>query len=149
ELRDKDRRDKLWNIYLGDTNDMDDRRSRAETLRMKNIEKQLAVLNKNRLLRNDSLTIDVSSPKPRYDSSPISDWNRPRMRRRSSLDQQIIEQWKAMADDTKGVDQLPWPIRKLLIRRHFRRHLKETSLSLMNEQSQTLSADNGEGAIET
>jgi hypothetical protein len=50
-----------------------------------------------------------------------------RTRRRSSLDQQIIERWKAIVDESKIQDQLPWTIRKVLIHRHFRRYYKNSS----------------------
>jgi hypothetical protein len=50
--------------------------------------------------------------------------NRARVRRRSSLDQQIIERWKSLVEQCKTHEQLPWTIQKLMIRRHFRRHYK-------------------------
>jgi hypothetical protein len=50
-----------------------------------------------------------------------------RTRRRPSLDQQIIEQWKLLVDQSKSHEHMPWPIRKLLIRRHFRRYCTSTS----------------------
>jgi hypothetical protein len=50
--------------------------------------------------------------------------NRIRIRRRSSLDQQIIERWKVLVEQCKTHEQLPWKIQKLIIRRHFRRHYK-------------------------
>ena len=51
--------------------------------------------------------------------------NRTRVRRRSSLDQQIIERWKSLGEQCEPHRQLPWSIQKLIIRRHFRRHYKE------------------------
>ncbi len=50
--------------------------------------------------------------------------NRVRVRRRSSLDQQIIERWKVLVEQCKTHEQLPWKIQKLMIRRHFRRYYK-------------------------
>ena len=52
--------------------------------------------------------------------------SRSRRRRRPSLDQQIIERWKSIADHNKTMEQLPWTIRKVLIRRHFRRTCKNS-----------------------
>jgi hypothetical protein len=52
--------------------------------------------------------------------------NQSRNRRRSSLDQQIIERWKSIVDQSKPHEQLPWAIRKVLIRRHFRRYYKNS-----------------------
>lgn len=51
--------------------------------------------------------------------------NRARVRRRSSLDQQIIERWKFLVEQCKTPEQLPWTIQKRMIRRHFRRHHKD------------------------
>jgi hypothetical protein len=48
-------------------------------------------------------------------------------RRRSSLDQQIIEQWKSIADQSKTLEQFPWTIKKMHILRHFRRSYKNSS----------------------
>jgi hypothetical protein len=50
--------------------------------------------------------------------------NRTRVRRRSSLDQQILERWKILFEQCKTPEQLPWKIQKLMIRRHFRRYYK-------------------------
>jgi hypothetical protein len=61
--------------------------------------------------------------------------NRVRVRRRSSLDQQIIERWKVLVEQCKKHEQLPWTIRKLMIRRHFRRHYK--AMSRQSEQINT------------
>jgi hypothetical protein len=52
--------------------------------------------------------------------------NHLRIRRRTSLDQQIIERWKSIADHNKAHEQLPWPIRKVLLRRQFRRTCKNS-----------------------
>jgi hypothetical protein len=53
--------------------------------------------------------------------------NHSRRRRRPSLDQQIIERWKSIAEHSKAMEQLPWTIRKVLISRHFRRTCKNSS----------------------
>lgn len=50
--------------------------------------------------------------------------NRVRVRRRSSFDQQILEQWKYLVEQTKTFEQLPWTIQRRFIRRQFRRHYK-------------------------
>ncbi|CAF0836490.1 unnamed protein product [Didymodactylos carnosus] len=152
ELGDKNKRDKLWDIYLGKTSDFNEKHNRAETLRIKNIERQLAVLNKNRLIMNDVIIPDSTITKVREqhsDSLSISEWNRSRTRRRSSLDQQILEQWKLLADEAKGIDQLPWSIRRVMIRRHFRRHLKDTSPPRMSHcKDETTSQYNDDNILE-
>ena len=131
ELVDKEKRDKLWDIYLGATeNNNNDKIIRDEILRIRNIEKQLAVINQNRILINESLVPSTANKRIHSDSQSIviSDLllieNRARVRRRSSLDQQIIERWKAVVDQCKTHEQLPWTLRKFMIRRHFRRHYK-------------------------
>jgi len=124
ELVDKQKRDKLWNIYLDRT---DDKLIRADILRIRNIEKQLAIINQNRIFINESL---ITNYRTRCDSQSTispdvsSTENRARVRRRSSLDQQIIERWKSLVEQCKTHEQLPWKIQKLMIRRHFRRHYK-------------------------
>jgi len=50
--------------------------------------------------------------------------SRVRVRRRSSLDQQILEQWKYLVEQSKPSEQLPWTIQKRIIRRQFRRYYK-------------------------
>ena len=93
---------------------------KVELLRIRNIEKQLAVINRNRLILNENL---ISTGE--YHRSSSSMENRTRVRRRSSLDQQIIERWKSLGEQCEPHRQLPWSIQKLIIRRHFRRHYKE------------------------
>ncbi|CAF4556916.1 unnamed protein product, partial [Rotaria sp. Silwood2] len=134
ELVDKQKRDKLWYIYPGTTdnnNNNNDKLLRDETHRIRNIEKQLAVINQNRLIINESLlSSSTSNNRINSDSQSIiipdlsSMENRVRVRRRSSLDQQIIERWKTVVEQCKTHEQLPWTIQKLMIRRHFRRHYK-------------------------
>lgn len=102
ELVDKEKREKLWEIYFNRTTD--DCLLPAENLRIRNIEKQLALINRNRSVR--------LLPNPR------------RIRRRSSFDQQILERWKLLVEQCKTSEQLPWKLQLLLIRRHFRRHYK-------------------------
>ena len=53
--------------------------------------------------------------------------NQPRDRRRSSLDQQIIERWKSLVEQSNAHEQLPWSFRKHLICHHFRRYCKNSS----------------------
>ncbi|CAF4056398.1 unnamed protein product [Rotaria magnacalcarata] len=131
ELVDKQKRDKLWDIYRGTTDNNNHKLNRDETLRIRNIEKQLAVINQNHRLINESLISPaISNDQINSDSESIiipdisSVENRVRVRRRSSLDQQILERWKTVVGQCKTHEQLPWSIQKLMIRRHFRRHYK-------------------------
>lgn len=121
ELVDKEKRDKLWNIYLNRT---DDKLIRAEILRIRNIEKQLAIINQSFITNFHTPSTSI------VDISTIE--NRVRVRRRSSLDQQILERWKILFEQCKTHEQLPWKIQKLMIRRHFRRYYK--SMLRENEQ---------------
>ncbi|CAF1319312.1 unnamed protein product [Adineta steineri] len=130
ELVDKQKRDKLWDIYLGKTTN--DKLRRADTRRIRNIKKQLAVINRDRIYMNDTIVTPVVNNFIRRTSDPQAIMipnlslieNQPRIRRRSSLDLQIIERWKSLANQSKTHEQLPWSIRKLLISRHFRRYGK-------------------------
>jgi len=135
ELVDKQKRDKLWKIYLDKTDNNKDKLKRAEVSRIRNIEKQLAVINRNRMIMNDILITPVINHSIRRTSSDSrstlipkvsSIENRSHIRRRSSLDQQIIERWKSNVDQSKTQDQLPWSIRKVFIHRHFRRYYKKS-----------------------
>jgi hypothetical protein len=56
------------------------------------------------------------------------------LRRRSSLDQQTLEQWKTLANQSNTPEQMPWAIRKLIIRRYFRRNIKRP-LSIIQQES--------------
>jgi hypothetical protein len=107
----------------------------AEIRRIKNIEKQLAVINRNRMIMNDIIITPVVNNcirRTSFDSQTTLMPNRSsienlsRNRRRSSLDQQIIEQWKTIVDQSKSQEPLPWAVRKLLIRRHFRQYHKRS-----------------------
>jgi len=135
ELVDKQKRDKLWKIYLDKIDNNKDKLRNAEIRRIKNIEKQLAVINRNRMIMNDIVITPVVNNcirRTSFDSQTklipnrSSIENLARNRRRSSLDQQIIEQWKSIVDQSKAQEQLPWPVRKLLIHRHFRRYYKKS-----------------------
>ncbi|CAF1094107.1 unnamed protein product [Adineta ricciae] len=118
ELVDKQKRDRLWDIYLGTSENNSEKVIQDDLLRIRNIEKQLAAINQNRIFANESL---ISST---IFSDIIVNENRVRVRRRSSLDQQIIERWKILVEQCRKHEQLPWSIQKLMIRRHFRRHYK-------------------------
>ncbi|CAF1204302.1 unnamed protein product [Rotaria sordida] len=111
ELVNKQKRDKLWDIYLGTSGDMNDKIIRADIVRIRNIEKQLA--NMNEYHRNNNEWSSVT------DLSILS--SRLRTRHRSSLDHKILEEWKMLADELKTHENWPWTIQKLIIRRHLRR----------------------------
>lgn len=68
ELVDKEKREKLWQIYWGSsniaTNDQDLLR-RAEIHRIRKIKKQLAIINRNRLIMNDTFVSPVMKPTTR------------------------------------------------------------------------------------
>ena len=127
ELVDKQKRDKLWDIYLGTTGDMNDKITRDEIHRIRHIQKRLASLNEDPggslddscLLRSHSdlwsSVVDVSSSNSRL-----------RTRRRSSLDQRILGEWKNLANELKTHENWPWAIQRLLIRRHLRRQRQTT-----------------------
>ncbi|UJR15501.1 hypothetical protein I4U23_002444 [Adineta vaga] len=146
ELVDKQKRARLWDIYLGTTNQTTDKLNRDETVRIRHIEKQLATMNRHRRLTNETLFSLEDDPRhfrSRSDSRQIvrtlSTAEPPlthNLRRRSSLDQQTLERWKALANQTKTHEQMPWTIRKLIIRRHFRRP-PQKSLPIIQQISVT------------
>jgi hypothetical protein len=118
ELVDKQKRDKLWDIYLGKSTDMNDKISRDEINRIRNIEKQLATLNDH----NRRVSGDHSNSSLWSSVTDLSSLNsRLRIRRRSSLDNKILQKWKMLGDELKTHENWPWAIQKLLIRRHLRR----------------------------
>jgi len=131
ELADKQNRDKLWNIYLGKTDNNTDKLKRAESHRIRNIKKQLAGINRTRVIMNETLISPVLHScirRKSFDSQSVLIPNlQSRTRRRSSFDQQIIEQWKSIINESKAHQQLPWAIRKRLISRHFRRYCQNSS----------------------
>ncbi len=131
ELVDKQKRDKLWDIYLGTSGDMNDKITRAERLRIRNIEKRLATLNEERRDSNQRNFDDNFRMRSNSDlSSSVTDLSslntRLRTRRRSSLDYKILEEWKVLANELKAHKNWPWAIQKLLIRRHLRRQRHAT-----------------------
>ncbi len=129
ELVDKHKREKLWDIYLGTSGDMNDKINRAEILRIRHIEKQLAMLNKYRRDREieDENFLTHSNSELASSVTDLSSSNsRLRTRRRSSSDHQILEEWKILADELKTHENWPWAIQKLLIRRHLRRQRRLT-----------------------
>ncbi|UJR15495.1 hypothetical protein I4U23_002438 [Adineta vaga] len=123
ELVDKQKRDKLWDIYLGDSRD---KVMRAESRRIRNIEKQLATVDPYRRdsvqrILDDSFIQDLDSDLGSVNTDSSSSNTRVRTRRRSSIDHQILEQWKLLANELKPHEYWPWAIQRLFIRRHLRR----------------------------
>ena len=111
ELVDKEKRDKLWDIYLGKTQNTKDKLKRAELLRIQNIQKQLAVINRNRLIMNETVVIpatrypirrSVSESRSTFISHLTEFENRVSDRRRSSFDEQTIQGWKKAAQSVEA-----------------------------------------------
>ena len=62
--------------------------------------------------------------------------NNQRFRRRSSIDHQIINEWKTVSDQLKRHEVWPWTIRRHLIRNHFRQQrFQSESIESKDEQS--------------
>ena len=139
ELIDKQKRDKLWSIYLSKMNKSADELKCAEICRIRNIKKQLAHIKRNHTMINDILLYPVENHyihRMLSDSRPISttklssvDKQIP-IRRRSSFDQQKIERWKSFMDQNKSHEQVPWTIKKVLLHRYFRQHHKNSPIPL-------------------
>ncbi|CAF4608854.1 unnamed protein product [Rotaria sp. Silwood1] len=123
ELVDKQNRDRLWDIYLGTTLNTKDCLTRAETVRIRHIKKKLATIKRSHHLIYDTLlpsTNDIRYVRSRsdypLDTSLLSSEVTSSYRRRSSLDQQSLDRLKEMTNKSKFYNQLPWTIRKLMIR---------------------------------
>ncbi|CAF3552033.1 unnamed protein product [Rotaria sp. Silwood1] len=127
ELVDKQKRNQLWNIYFGKTYNKKHKLKHAEILRIKNIKKQLAIINHNRMIINDTFISPIVNSCTRH---RLSMKNQKCIRRRSSLDRQIIQRWKSTIDQNKSYEQqIPWTIKKVLIRRYLRRYYQNTSMT--------------------
>ncbi|CAF1538888.1 unnamed protein product [Rotaria sordida] len=141
ELVDKQNRARLWEIYLGTKKHTKDKLN-AETARIRNIEKRLASIKGDHHLANESLfpsgkekSYYRSRSYTRQITTQLSNNKQPlKLRRRSSLDQQTLERWKGLANQSKTHEQMPWSIRKLIIRKYFRRFTKNP-LSIINQGS--------------
>ncbi|CAF0931236.1 unnamed protein product [Adineta ricciae] len=125
ELANKQNRDRLWNLYM----DMNSRNRlmRAENIRIRHIQKQLAIIK-----RNHHLTHDVSFPSTgekthyRASRSVVSEPLTP-TRRRSSFDQQILDHWKQADDQPKSSEQqITRSSGTTIIRKYFRRSPKKS-----------------------
>ncbi|CAF1035348.1 unnamed protein product [Rotaria magnacalcarata] len=129
ELADKQKRARLWEIYLGTKDERKTKLTEAETVRIRHIEKQLATLKRDRRLTNEALFASEaekaffrSRSDARQMTAKLSTIEEPSLlRRRSSFDPQTLERWKALANQSKSHEQMPWNTRKLVIRRYFRR----------------------------
>lgn len=148
---DKEKRARLWDIYLGATIESKDKLTRAESMRIRHIEKQLANINRIRRLTNETLVPPVAVAqynRSRSDSRQMPARTEPpdrtglALRRRSSLDSEALERWKALANEEKPHEQLPWSMRKLLIRRYFRRLPKKPSAMNASRPDPTTTSDN-------
>jgi hypothetical protein len=149
---DKENRAKLWDIYLGTKIHTKHHITRAETVRIRHIEKQLATMNRNRRLTNETLfplenerryvRSRSDSQQALTESSLIETSST--LRRRSSFDQQTLERYKALSNQSKTHEHMPWNIRKLMIRRYFRRQPKKR-LSIIHQNS-TISSPTTETA---
>ena len=148
ELVDKQKRARLWEIYLGNATDSKDRLNRAETVRIRHIEKQLANINRSRRMTNETLfpsrsEIEYYRSSSEYRPMPppsVSSDEPVGLRRRSSFDQQTLERWKALANQSKTPEQLAWTARKSMLQRYFRRNPKKPLQSI--SQSSSTTADN-------
>ncbi|CAF2717911.1 unnamed protein product [Rotaria sp. Silwood2] len=125
ELVDKQKRDKLWNIYFGKTYNKKHKLKHAEILRIKNIKKQLTIINHHHMIMNDTFISPIvnsciyrrsSNSRSKFISKLSSNVNQKCIRRCSSFDRQIIQHWKSIIDQNKAHEQqIPWTIKKVLI----------------------------------
>ncbi len=112
ELVDKQNRARLWDIYLGTRSDTKDGLFRAETIRIRHIEKQLATITRNYRLTHDILCPSADDLRfMRSRSNDRSERSQSKatstLQRRPSLDQQTLDRWKELADLSKSYEQSP------------------------------------------
>lgn len=136
ELLNKQKRDRLWDIYLGTPLNTKDHLTHAESIRIRHIEKQLANIKRNHRLTHDLTHFSKtdtryhrSRSELRPGASQLSSEETSTFRRQSSFDQQTIDRWKELSNLSKPYEQLPWAIRKLMIRKYFRRNPKKLPTS--------------------
>ena len=141
---DKDKRARLWDIYLSSKTFSKEKVTNAETARIRHIEKQLANLNRNRRMTDDRLghgAAEIPYERSRSDSRQITmddGEHVSTLRRRSSFDQQTLERWKALANQSKTSGQVPWNIRQMMMGRYFRRHAKKPLLPPLDHQQPSI-----------
>ncbi|CAF2974059.1 unnamed protein product [Rotaria sp. Silwood2] len=145
ELVDKQKRDKLWNIYFGKTYNKKHKLIHAEILRIKNIKKQLTIINHHHMIMNDTFISPIvnsciyrrsSNSRSKFISKLSSNVNQKCIRRCSSFDRQIIQHWKSIIDQNKAHEQqIPWTIKKVLIHRYFRRYYQNSSINTPTMES--------------
>ncbi|CAF0779659.1 unnamed protein product [Rotaria sordida] len=145
ELVDKQKRDKLWKIYFGKTYNKNDKLKHAEILRIKNIKKQLAIVNHNHMIMNDTFISPIvnhcihhqlSNSRSKFISKFSSIENQKCIRHRSSFNRQIIQRWKLIIDQNKAYrQQIPWTIKKIFIHRYFQRYYQNSLLNIPTMES--------------
>jgi hypothetical protein len=124
ELVDKQNRDRLWDIYFGTSFDTKNQLTRTESGRIRRIEKRLATIKRNQHLTQNtfispSKDIQYVRSRPHYRRaiSQLPSETAITLRRRSSFDQQALDRWKALANQSKSSEQFPRSFRKLMIRK--------------------------------
>lgn len=134
ELLDKEKRARLWDIYHGRKGEKKVKIDEGESARIRNIEKQLENLNRNRRMTNENIFPMIPS------MNTVNRLKTFQLRRRSSLDQQKFKRNLELDDSTKNNEQIPWSTKKTMIRRYFRRQTKKpTGLVAQNStNSETL-----------
>ena len=141
ELANKEKRDQLWKIYFGEGKSINEQVRRAEIFRVRNIECQVSMnATDDETSKTVASSVNHSSIIYLEDShrSTMTDYSlfmsNQRLRRRSSIDYQIINEWKAVSDQLKKHDVWPWMIRRRLIRQHLkRRRFQSESIECKNE----------------
>ncbi|CAF0930403.1 unnamed protein product [Adineta ricciae] len=125
ELANKQNRDRLWNLYL-DINSRN-RLMRAENIRIRHIQKQLAIIKRNHHLTHDG-PFPSTGERTHYRASRsvVSEPLTP-TRRGSSFDQQVLDRWKQADDQPKSSEQqIVRSSGTTIIRKYFRRSQKKS-----------------------
>ena len=120
----KQNRGRLWDIYLGTTCERKDRLTQAETIRIRHIEKQLATIKRNHRLIDDT---PASSSMHDKNPSDISSVSLSIARHRSTFETPPIDQLEELIDRTKSAPQLQSNLRRLIIRKSFKKSSRSFS----------------------
>ncbi|CAF3236931.1 unnamed protein product [Rotaria sp. Silwood2] len=139
ELADKENRDKLWDIYFGTSDDINNKITHIEPSRIRNIQRRLEIMAQDSRDYNERIQFlhghrNLDSKyfsSSRDNSSPNSEL---RIRHHSLTDRRTLEEWKANIDDVKIYDNYPLTIQRLLIRRHLRRQGLNSNVGFLRKK---------------
>ncbi|CAF0927491.1 unnamed protein product [Rotaria sordida] len=126
ELVDKENRDKLWDIYFGTSDDMNNKIIHKEPFRIRNIQRRLEMIDKDNQDDNERIQFSQGhkDPDSKYFSlsrNKSSSDRRLYVKHHSLVDRQTLEEWEKNVDSVKISENYSLTIPRLFTRRHSRR----------------------------